>query len=113
MGEGNVGIEAFAKRYQQLCPQANFTLEVLTGSPPRVLTYLEPSYWDEFPDMPAWEFARFERLVRNGQPYMGTMVAIERGEQVPPEYEAARIAQERYDLERSVTYCREVLGFGE
>jgi len=112
MGEGNVGMEAFARRYQEACPGASFVLEVLTGSPPHVLNYLEPTYWDRFPDMPAWEFARFERIVRGGRPYTGTMMVIERGQDVPPEYMTAVIAQERYDLERSVTYCREVLGLG-
>lgn len=113
MGDGNIGIQNFAERYKILCPNATFTIEILTGSPPRILNYLEDEYWDEFPDMPAWEFARFERLVRKGQPYMGTMVTIAGGDEVPPEYRAARIVQERYDLERSVRYCKEVLGIGE
>ena len=113
MGDGNIGMEKLAERYKTICSQATFTIEIITGSPPRILNYLEEDYWDEFPDMPAWEFARFEKLVRNGQPYIGTMVTIAGGEDVPPEYKAARIAQQRYDLERSVKYCREVLGVGE
>ena len=113
MGHGNVGIDEFARAYQERCPQASFVLEVLTGSPPRVLDYLEPSYWEAFPDMPAREFARFERLVRRGQAYIGTMVAVAHSQAVPEAYHSALVAQERYDLKRSVAYCREVLGLGE
>jgi 3-oxoisoapionate decarboxylase len=90
-----------------------FVLEVLTGSPPRVLNYLEPSYWEAFPNGRADEFARFESLVRRGLPYVGTMVTVARGEAVPDEYGAALVAQQRYDVERSIRYCQDVLGIGE
>jgi sugar phosphate isomerase/epimerase len=114
MGEGNVGIETLAARYQAECTRARaFTLEILTGNPPRVLPYLEISYWNAFPNARANEFARFERLVRRGQPYAGTMVAVERGAEVPTEYEAALKAQQLYDVERSIAYCQETLGLGE
>jgi hypothetical protein len=41
------------------------------------------------------------------------MVTVAGGGEVPEEYLAAQIAQQRYDLERSVSYCRERLGIGE
>jgi sugar phosphate isomerase/epimerase len=113
MGDGNIGIEEWAERYKTLCPDRPFTLEIITGGVPKVLNYLEDEYWTAYPQSKASEFARFERLVRRGTPTMGTVVMITRGESVPPEYEAARVAQERYDLERSVEYCRTVLGIGE
>jgi sugar phosphate isomerase/epimerase len=113
MGDGNVGIDAWVKRFQALCPGAPLSLEIITGGPPRVLNYLEDAYWAVYPEARAAEFARFERLVRRGQPFMGTMVTVARGDDVPPEYHAAQVAQQRYDLERSVRYCREVLGIGE
>jgi len=113
MGDGNVGIEAWAQRFRTLCPGKPFTLEIITGGAPRVLNYLEEEYWTAYPQGRAAELARFERLVRRGTPYAGTMVTIARDEPVPPEYEAARVAQERYDLERSVRYCRGILGIGE
>lgn len=113
MGDGNVNIEAWAARYRELCPQASFTLEILTGMPPRVLNYLEDDYWRAFPRARAHELARYERLVRRGLPFMGTMVTVERGTDMPPEYEAALVAQQCHDVERSVRYCREVLGIGE
>lgn len=112
MGDGNVGIAAWAEQFKAKCPQAPFTLEIITGSPPRVLNYLEEDYWRAFPAARASEFARFERLVRQGTPFMGTMVMFAHDQDLPPEYEAARVAQERYDLERSVRYCRQTLGIG-
>jgi sugar phosphate isomerase/epimerase len=112
MGDGNVGIAAWAERSKALCPGVPFTLEIITGRPPRVLNYLEADYWSAFPEARASEFARFERLVRNGLPLMASMVMVGSDLEAPPEYEAALVAQERVDLERSVRYCREVLGIG-
>ena len=111
MGDGNVGIEAWTRRYMQQCAGAHFTLEIITGVPPRVLNYLEPAYWDAYPDALACEFARFEKLVRDGQPFMGPMLTAGRGE-MPAEYQTALAVQQRVDLERSVAYCKG-LGLGE
>jgi hypothetical protein len=41
------------------------------------------------------------------------MVTVARGQEVPEEYLAAQVAQQRYDLDRSVQYCRDQLGIGE
>jgi sugar phosphate isomerase/epimerase len=112
MGDGNIGIKDWAEQYKAQCSNIPFTLEIITGSPPRVLNYLEDDFWSAFPNARASEFACFERLVRKGLPFMGTMVMVGGGD-IPPEYRAAQIAQQRFDLERSVKYCREVLGLGE
>jgi sugar phosphate isomerase/epimerase len=112
LGEGNVEIEALAERYKAECPGASFTLEIITGRPPRILNTMEDEYWDAFPDARAAEFARFERLVRRGLPYRGTMVVVEDGADVPDAYEEALVAQQRYDVERSVAYARDALGMG-
>jgi sugar phosphate isomerase/epimerase len=113
MGDGNVGIDAWVERYQALCPQAPLSLEIITGGMPKLLNYLEDEYWDAYPKARAGEFARFERLVRQGKPYLGTAVTVARAAEVPEEYRAAQVAQQRYDLERSVNYCREKLRIGE
>jgi sugar phosphate isomerase/epimerase len=109
LGEGNVGLDLLAARYKAQCPDAAFTLEVLTGRPPRILPYLEDDYWDAFPEARAWEFARFERLVRRGLPYTGTMVTVEGGVDVPEAYAEALKAQQLYDVKRSIAYARDVL----
>jgi sugar phosphate isomerase/epimerase len=113
MGDGTVGIDAYARQFQERCPDAPFSLEIITGSLPRVLNYLEPTFWGAYPDTPAFEFAQFLGLVREGRPYTGPMVTVAQGQDTPAEYEAALAAQQRVDLERSVRYCRETLGIGE
>ncbi len=113
MGEGTVGIERVAERYRTLCPGATFTIEVITGRPPRILNYLEPRYWAAFPRARASEFARFLALVLRGRPYTGAMIAVREEEAVPAAYAGALALQQRLDVERSVRYCRDTLGMGE
>ncbi len=109
LGEGNVGLATLARRFQAACQTAAFTLEILTGIPPRVLPYLEDGYWEAFSEARAWEFARFERLVQKGQPFAGTMVAVVDCDAVPPAYVDALRAQQCYDVERSVTYAKSIM----
>ena len=59
LGEGCIDFKAFVSRFRELCPQAPLLLEILTGSPPQVLPYLEPDYWQAFPDMPAADLRGF------------------------------------------------------
>jgi 3-oxoisoapionate decarboxylase len=110
LGDGNVGLDTLTRRFKEECPQASYTIEILTGRPPGVLPYLEEDYWRAFPDTPAWEFARFERLVRQGLPFTGTMVMVAPGAEVPTAYQEALRAQQLYDVERSVAWAKEVLG---
>lgn len=112
MGDGNTNIQEWARLLQQKCADASFALEIITGMPPRVLNYLEPEFWEAYPDTPASEFARFVKLVREGLPFMGPMLTAPWGD-IPSEYQAALTLQQRLDLERSVRYCQEVLGIGE
>ena len=112
MGDGTIGIKEWARLFQEKCKDAPFTLEIITGSPPRVLNYLEPEFWEVYPDTAVAEFARFVKLVKEGQPFIGPMLTVAWGE-IPPEYQAALAVQQRLDLERSVRYCQEVLGIGE
>lgn len=112
MGDGTVGIDEWTRLFAQKCPGAPFSLEIITGSPPRVLGYLEPEFWQAYPDTPAVEFVEFLKLAQNGQPFAGPMVTAARSGS-PPEYLAALAVQQRIDLERSVRYCRERLGIGE
>ncbi len=111
LGEGTIDMELFTKRFAELCPKAPFQLEILTGDAPRVVPYLEPDYWKRFPRMPAADLSRFIRLAKSGHPFYGTMLIADRGK-LPPEYEAALRAQERFDLERSLDFARQKLGAG-
>lgn len=109
LGDGVVDLPLFARRFAELCPKASFQLEILTGYPARVIPYLEPDYWRAFPASRAQDFARFVSMARNGRPFTGSMIL--QGQQVP-ELKAALKAQERFDLERSLDYCRKTLGIG-
>ncbi len=40
MGDGTIGIHDWAQRYIESCPATNFTLEIITSIPPRVLNFL-------------------------------------------------------------------------
>ncbi len=113
MGDGNIGIREWTNRFMELCPNVPFSLEIITSAPPRVLDYLEPdsTHWKMYPQTPAREFASFERLVRNGTPYIQPCLTV--GRDMPPEYLPAIAAQQVIDLERSVRFCKEQLGIGE
>jgi sugar phosphate isomerase/epimerase len=108
LGDGTIGLEAWTQLYRERCPNVPFTLEIITGMPPRVLNYLQPEFWEIYPDTPAREFAQFLKLVKNGASYLGPMLTAPWAGN-PPEYEAALAVQQRLHLERSVRYCREVL----
>lgn len=114
MGDGNIGIKKWAKQFIAACPGVPFSLEIITAAPPRVLDYLEgdSNYWKMYPETPAREFARFEKLVRYGEPYIRPCLTVG-GRDLPPEYVAALAVQQRIDLERSVAWCKKELGVGE
>ncbi len=111
LGDGSVNFKRFVEIYRKLCPQAGMQLEIITGRPPTVLSYLEPDFWKVFPHTPAWEFARFVELAKTGHPYLGPMVIGGPGEQSPA-IKAALKEQQRVDLERSLDYAKKVLGVG-
>ncbi|MEO8592771.1 MAG: TIM barrel protein [Candidatus Solibacter sp.] len=112
LGDGNLDMAHFVSDFRRLCPQSSMQLEIITGRPPQVHPYLEAEFWKAYPKMPAWEFARFVQLAKNGRPFMGAMVI----EDVPGTRAAvmdeALKEQQRVDLERSFEYARKKLGVG-
>jgi sugar phosphate isomerase/epimerase len=97
MGDGNIGIDDYVRRFAECCPGRALSLEIIVG-PPRYLNYYDPKFWEGYRNMPAWEFARFVALVEKGTPRPPT----------PPVREDAA-ACEREDLEASIRYTRELL----
>lgn len=98
MGEGNVGIEEYVKKYVKLCPGRALSMEtIVTG--PRIFAYRDPNFWDAYRNDPAWEFVRFVRIAERGTPHKNE--PVEKGK-------AAE--REREDLEASLNYTRQVLG---
>ena len=100
MGEGNIGIREYAKRYQQLCPGRAFSLEVIVTQP-RYFAYGDPNFWEAYRNTPAWEFARFLALADKGEPHAPIP---------PPASKEAGVEREREDLEASVGFAHAELG---
>jgi sugar phosphate isomerase/epimerase len=98
MGEGNVGIEDYVRKYAEKCPGRALSLEIIVTGP-RYYNYRDPKFWDAYRSTPAWEFSRFLALAEKGTP-----------KEAPPRLtgEAAQ-AKEREDLEKSIVWTKEFL----
>jgi 3-oxoisoapionate decarboxylase len=98
MGEGNVDIAGWVKRFGELCPGKALSMEIIvTGA--RKFQVFERKFWDAYRNTPAWEFSRFMALADKGAP---------RSE--PPKLEkAASVEKERRDLETSIQYTKGLL----
>jgi sugar phosphate isomerase/epimerase len=90
MGEGNVNIDDYCRKYAALCPGRALSMEcIVTG--PRLFAYRDPKFWDAYRDVPAWNFERFAEIAERGKPY--TIVK----------------ARETDDLEASLAHVKSVL----
>ncbi|MBI1791484.1 MAG: sugar phosphate isomerase/epimerase [Acidobacteria bacterium] len=99
MGEGNIGIREYTRKFQELCPGRPFSLEIIVTQP-RWFAYQDPKFWDAYRKTPAWEFARFLALAEKGAPYQG----------LPPAPKEQAAQREREDLEASIRFAHEELG---
>jgi sugar phosphate isomerase/epimerase len=99
MGEGNVDIDSYVRKYAELCPGRALSMEcIVTG--PRIFPYRDAAFWDAYRNDPAWEFERFAEIAGRGKPVPA--------EPRPVNAEAAR-KKEREDLEASIAYTRKLL----
>jgi sugar phosphate isomerase/epimerase len=99
MGEGNIDIERYLKRYMELCPGKPISLEIIvTGA--RKFAYYDQNFWEPYRNVPAWNFARFSALAEKGKP-------MPERSPVPKEEQPAR---ERQDLEASMVWLKNFLG---
>ena len=98
MGEGNIDIESYLKRYMQACPGRPISLEIMVFAP-RKFAWQDPKFWDGYKNVVAWEFARFAALADKGQPKPEFTP-------VPKEQQPGR---EREDLEASMTWLKKFL----
>lgn len=105
IGEGQMDFKAYAQRMAQLCPRTPFVLEIISGFA-LSFPYLKEDYWKAFPTAHAADLAAFVAMARRGtrrEPFKA------------PEGVDKRIAEQDYqkaELERSIKYCKEVLGLG-
>src|SRR5262249_49872348 len=98
MGEGNIGIESYVKRYLELCPGKAITLEIIVTGP-RKFPYFESKFWDGYRNVPAWNFAQFVSLADKGTaPPAAPVIPKERQAQAQKE-----------DLEASVRWLKAFL----
>lgn len=105
MGDGTVDLKAYFKRFAELCPNVPVHIETISGFN-REFAYLQPGFWDIFPNMPAKDFAKFVALAKKGQP---------RDAWKAPQGAPREKAQQDYqkgEIEKSIRYCKETLGLG-
>lgn len=87
MGDGNVGIGDWVRKYAELCPGKAMSLEIIVTGP-RTHAIYDAKFWDGYRNTPAWEFSRFLAIAEKGRPSAHT----------PPSKENA-VRMEREDLE--------------
>jgi len=98
LGEGNIGIREYARKYQELCPGRAVSLETIVTQP-RTFNVLEPRFWDPYRKTPAWEYSRFLALALDGERYNG----------LPPAAKDQAAEREREDLEASIRFAHRIL----
>lgn len=99
MGEGNIGIDRWVKKYAELCPGRALSMEIIC-IPSRVFKVNDPKFWDGYKQMPAWEYSRFLRHAEKANP-------------LPPYVMPAKeqqAASQKADLEASTSFTKKVLG---
>lgn len=98
MGEGGVvDLKKYFARYAELCPHVAVNIETISGFAVE-FPYLEPAFWEAFPDMRAAGFARFVALAK-------------RGKAIAP-FDGNNRDRQKAELVNSLRYCREELGLG-
>ena len=91
MGDGNVNIQDYVKKYLESCPGRALSLEIIVTQP-RIFRIYEPAFWQSYRRTPAWEFARFLALAERGSPRPAS----------PPVPKERAAEAERADLEASI-----------
>ena len=68
MGDGNVDIDGWIRKFIQAKPGLPIVFENLVSARPRIHAIYDPKFWDNWRQMPAWEFSRFLALADKGTP---------------------------------------------
>jgi 3-oxoisoapionate decarboxylase len=113
LGEGTVDFRAIVAKAREVCPPLRVYIKPITGRPPHVHRIHDDTFWKDFPEVKAADFARFLALAKRGRPYDGHVVIEDlQGRQIPPHFLPAIQFQQRDHMERSIAYARKVLGLG-
>jgi len=99
MGEGNVNIDEYVRKYAALCPGRALSMECIVMGP-RIFPFHDSGFWDAYRNTPAWEFERFLEIAERGKPRPAEPRAPSR---------EASIRKEREDLEVSIQYTKKLL----
>jgi sugar phosphate isomerase/epimerase len=105
MGEGLTDWPKYFDRYAALCPQTPVVLEIISGFN-RAFPYQQSEFWKYYRDIRAQEFLGFSAMAKRGKP-REAYKAPEGKDRKPAEQD-----YQRAELERSIKYCREILGLG-
>lgn len=101
MGEGSVDLKTYFAYFAQWCPGVPVHVETISGFN-REIPYLRDEFWNAWPHAKAKDFAKFLALAKKGKPRDTHKSADAQAEQ---EYQKA-------EIERSIKYCKDVLGLG-
>ena len=100
MGEGNVDIDGWIKKFVAAKPGLPIIFENLVSGNPRIHRIYDVKFWDNWRKMPASELARFLTVAEKGV-----------AKPAAPRPEGKTAGQQRIeDLEVCVKYTREMLG---
>ena len=99
MGEGNVDIDGWIKKFIEAKPGMPIIFENLVSGNPRVHRIYDPKFWDNWRKMPAWELSRFLAIAEKGTPKPAT----------PRPADKTAGQQRIEDLEVCVRYTRALL----
>lgn len=99
MGEGNVDIDGWIRKFIQAKPGLPIIFENLVSGNPRVHAIYDLKFWDNWRRMPAWELSRFLAIAEKGTPKPAT----------PRPAEKTPGQQRIEDLDVCVRYTRELL----
>jgi sugar phosphate isomerase/epimerase len=72
MGDGNVDIDGWIKKFIQAKPGLPIIFENLVSGNPRIHAIYDPQFWDSWRKMPAWEFSRFVAVADTGKEKLAT-----------------------------------------
>jgi sugar phosphate isomerase/epimerase len=104
IGEGCVDFHSFFELFAERCPGVTVHIETISGFP-RTFPIYKEDFWRQFPTARAEDLAAFLALANKGRP-------------IPPfappaagKAEAERTYQ-LAELDRSIRFCKEVLGLG-
>ncbi|MEO7300561.1 MAG: sugar phosphate isomerase/epimerase [Verrucomicrobiota bacterium] len=101
MGEGNTDLKTYFKIFAELCPGVPVHIETISGFN-REIPFLQEDFWKVWPRAKAKDLARFLALAKTGK-------ARE------PHKSPTPLAEQEYqknEIERSLKYCKDVLGLG-